>query len=51
MLRGDVDRNDSEALTTILKDLVGGEVQISNYKEGETVYDNYYLLLSDYLNF
>ena len=49
--KGDVDRNDSEALTKIMKDLVGGDVKISNYKEADKVYDNYYLLLSDYLNF
>lgn len=54
---GKVERNDSEALTKIMKDLVGGEVQISNYEEEDeetkkvTVHDNYYLLLSDYLNF
>lgn len=49
--KGEVDRNDSEYLTKIMKDLVGGEVEISNYIEDGTEYDNYYLLLSDYLNF
>ena len=48
---GKVDRNDGEYLTKLMKELVGGDVKISNYKEEDTVYENYYLLLSDYVTF
>ncbi|MEG2018644.1 MAG: DUF3798 domain-containing protein [Clostridium sp.] len=46
-------RNDKEKLTEILNDSVEGKITINPYTdEGtKTLYENYYLILSDYINF
>ena len=44
-------RNDQEALQAIMNELVGGEVELTTYQQGDVDLDNFYLLLSDYITF
>lgn len=43
--------NDVEKLKEIMTQLVGKEVQMKTYEEGDTKLDNFHLLLSDYITF
>ncbi len=44
-------KNDSAVLEQILKDCAGGAVYLSNLTTDKGTYENYYLFLSDYVNF
>lgn len=43
--------NNQEVLKGIMEGLVGGPIQLETYDSEGTAYDNYYLLLSDYITF
>ena len=43
--------NDPVVLQEIMSKIVGSEVQLQTYDEGDTKLDNFYLLLSDYITF
>ena len=46
-------RNDQKKLSEILNNMVDGEITITPYTDEGTkkTYENYYLLLSDYIDF
>lgn len=44
-------KNDGKMLKEIMDKIVGSPVTLSTYEEKGTKFDNYYLLLSEYLNF
>ncbi len=46
-------KNDKDKLAEILNNKIDGKITITQYKDGgtEKTYDNYYLILSDYIDF
>lgn len=45
------EKNDSAALQEIMNKIVGSEVKLQTYEQGDVKLDNFYLLLSDYITF